>query len=505
MMIQLLRKYSNKRFKLLKTLLSVLAINLVTASLVLGAEKSIPAVKEVTRDAIVKIYTIINKPDYFRPWNTSTKRLSGSGCIISGNRILTNAHVVADQTFLEVRRHGQPQRHKAKVLSVSHEADLALLTVDDKEFFSNVVPLEFGKLAKMQQDVVVYGFPMGGDTLSITKGVVSRIEHHNYTHSSEYFLAAQIDAAINPGNSGGPVLANDRVVGVVMQSYKSADNIGYMVPIPIIEHFLQDIEDGSYDGFPAIGLVVQLMENPDMKRKYGISEDQTGVLVRHIFPGSPAKEMIKKDDVILTIDGHTIADDGTVEFRLKERTSFNYYIDRHQMGEKISLGLLRDSATMEIRLSLSRRTRDFQLVPREQYDQLPRDFIYGGIVFSPLTKNLIKSWGKNWQKKAPQNLMIELSNWPTETRREVVVALQVLASDVNKGYHDISSWIVEEVNGKKFKDFDEFCQLVTTSQARFVTFKDKKGFQIVIDQEKALESHERILQTYQIDVNRSQD
>lgn len=496
-----LRSCGSKRFQLLKTIFVVLAINLVVPDPVLLAGNRSLSPEEAIKDAVVKIYTVINAPDYFRPWNAHISRASGSGCIISGHRILTNAHVVANQAFIEVRRHGQPQRYKAKVLSVAHEVDLALLTVDDKDFFSNVEPLKLGELPKMQHDVLVYGFPMGGDALSVTRGVVSRIEHRQYVHSSEYFLAAQIDAAINPGNSGGPVLADSRVVGVVMQGYRSADNIGYMVPVVIVDHFLRDIQDGSHDGFPGIGMAFQPMENPDVKRKYGMSRDQTGVLVVKIFPGSSAAGALREEDVILTVDGHDVADDGTVEFRPNERTALNYCVQKHQVGEKISLSLLRDSATTEITFNLDRRASDFQLVPNEQYDQLPRYFIYGGIVFSPLTKNLVKTFGKN----APNNLVVELSNWPTETKREVVVALQVLASEVNKGYHGIGGRIVEEVNGRTFKDFDEFYQLVTNSQEPFMTFKDKKGFQIVIDRKKALESNEEILQTYRIDADRSHD
>lgn len=469
-----------------------------------GAENQ----KGENRDAIVKIYTVNSIPDYFNPWRMlTTNNITGSGCIIHGNRILTNAHVVANQTFIQVRRYGQAKRYNARVLSISHEADLALLTVEDESFFSGVVPLKFGPLPETQQEVLVYGFPFGGDSLSVTKGVLSRIEHRNYVHSSHYLLAGQIDAAINPGNSGGPVLVRNRVVGVVMQSHSPgrSENIGYMVPTPVIKHFLKDIEDGRYDGFPKVGLATQKVENPDMKRKYGLSETLTGVVVNHIFLGSPAETIIKKDDILLAVDGHPIGDDGTLEFRPKERTNFTYYVDLHQMGENVNLKVLREGEIKEITLALSKTMNDFLLVPMEQYDQGPRYFIFGGIVFSPLTKNYLKRWGKGWQNKAPKDLIVELSNWTTKEKREIVVATQVLAADINKGYHDFNSWTVTEVNGQTFKDFNEFFNLVTTSEEPFMIFKNRKGFQIVIDREEARESHESILQTYRIKEDRSPD
>ena len=232
------------------TLVTVVFMSIyIMAGTVLGSETSAQLREEQIKDAIVKIYTVFSKPDYFRPWNTYTNRRVGSGCIIKGNRILTNAHVVADRTFVQVRRYGQARQYRAKVLNVSHDADLALLTVTDKAFFLGVTPLEFTELPRMQQEVFVFGFPVGGDNLSVTKGVISRIEHRYYAHSSEYLLAAQIDAAINPGNSGGPVLADGRIVGVVMQMYMGRDNIGYMVPVPVINHFFAISKTDDMTGF----------------------------------------------------------------------------------------------------------------------------------------------------------------------------------------------------------------------------------------------------------------
>jgi len=152
-------------------------------------------------DAIVKIYTVQSHPDYWNPWNVGSPiSLTGSGCILKGRKIMTNAHVVSDGTFIQVRRNGQSKRFTAHVQNVSHESDLALLTVDDSEFFAGSTCLELGDLPAVQQEVSVYGFPVGGDTMSITRGVVSRVEHQSYNHSGVGLLAVQIDAAINPGN-----------------------------------------------------------------------------------------------------------------------------------------------------------------------------------------------------------------------------------------------------------------------------------------------------------------
>lgn len=451
------------------------------------------------RNSIVKIFTVSNKPDYLSPWKLLwNENCTGSGCIIKGERILTNAHVVSNQKFIEVQLFGNPERYNAQVLYVSHEADLALLTVEDKTFFSGIEPFDFGDLPETLQEVLVYGFPTGGDSLSITKGIFSRVVYEGYAHSDYVFIAGQVDAAINPGNSGGPVIVGNKVVGVVMQKYASSevDNIGYMIPTPVIKHFLKDIEDGQYNGFPELGFVAQKMESPSMRQKYGLKQGLTGVSVTHVFWNSAAHDVVKKGDVILAIDGHKIANNATVEFRPKERILYTHYSSMHQLGDKISLKILRDDKIRNIEYRLLQTLKDITLVASKQYDHLPRYFIFGGIVFSPLSKNLICLFDNC--EFATTELLKEEEAFPTKDRQEVVVAIQVLAAEVNKGYHDISSWVVKKINGSEYKDFDTFYELVTNSASQFVVFENEKGEQIIIDREKADESHQSVLATYDI-------
>lgn len=460
------------------------------------------------REAIVKIYSVHNRPNYYNPWTSSgPRRSTGSGCIVEGNRILTNAHVVEDQTFLQVRRNGDSRRVQARVLAVSHEADLALLAVEDESILEGVAPLAYGDLPNTQEEVLVYGFPLGGDTLSITKGVLSRVEHQSYAHSSCDFLAGQLDAAINPGNSGGPVVHNGLLVGVVMQSISQADNIGYMVPMPIIRHFLRDIEDGTYNSFPSTGAVVQSMENPSLKERFGVDPDQTGVLVVRVIPGSPADGVLEVGDTIIEVDGHPVADDGTIEFRSKQRTQVGYLVQLRQVGESIPVSIVRAGQRMDLTLTLHRSMREDWLIPMEQYDVLPSYYIYGGVVFCPLTKNLLKEWGSNWYNSAPKELVARLAtNFRGEDRDELILVLKVLAADVNEGYHEVTNWLVDEVNGEPVRNLRHLVRLVEQDGAHpYVEFKNPNGQILVMDRERVAQSRDEILSTYRIDADRSED
>ena len=190
------------------------------------------------RSQTSQVFTVHSSPNYFMPWQNKPQREStGSGAIIAvpgqlgGRAILTNAHVVADATFVTVRRHGSSVKHSARIVAAGHEADLALLEVADGAFWeapggAAAGPLELGDIPELQESVSVCGFPQGGENLSITQGVVSRVELTQYVHGAAHLLAIQLDAAINPGNSGGPAMRAGRVCGLAFQNLPSADNIG---------------------------------------------------------------------------------------------------------------------------------------------------------------------------------------------------------------------------------------------------------------------------------------
>jgi S1-C subfamily serine protease len=461
------------------------------------------------RPAMVKIFTVQDPPSYQTPWNREGPgHYSGSGCIIRGGRVLTNAHVVSDQTFLQVRRYGQARKHTARVEAVSHDADLALLAVDDPAFANGIAPLDLGDLPEVRQAVAVYGFPEGGDTLSITEGVISRIEHNRYAHSTIELLAAQIDAAVNPGNSGGPVVHKQRVVGVVMQILQDSENIGYMVPVPVIRHFLVDVADGRYDGFPEDGILSQSMENGALRRRHGLGPAETGVLVTWVRPGMPGHGRVHPGDVITAVDGHAVGDDGTVEFRPGERTRADHFTQMHQIGEPLLVSLRRGGRTLTERLPLERPWGTYMLVPRLQYDRPPSYYIYGGLVFSTLTLNYLMTWGEKWENDAPGNLLnLLINDRPAEAGEEAVVLINVLPADLNAGYEASINERIVSVNGRKVRNLVDLVRLVEGDGegGDFVEFRDARGHTMVMDRHEAKARHREILATYVIPADRSPD
>lgn len=446
------------------------------------------------RDSVVKIFVTSNQVDFMKPWQSvGSRSSSGSGCVIAGNHILTNAHVVANSTFIQVRKESSPKKYTAQVAAIGHDCDLAVLTVDDPDFFNDVVPIPFGELPELRDMVTVIGFPLGGDKLSITEGVVSRIEVIPYAQSAQQLLGVQIDAAINPGNSGGPVLRDGKLIGVVMQLMSSSQNIGYMIPMPIVEHFLTDQKDGGYSGFPILGVEYSTTENEALRSFYGLNDDGGGVLIVNILPFSTADGLLQGDDILLAVDGIPIEEDGTFEFRRNERLAFSHLINQKQVGEKMTLTIFRDGQPLNVDRSL---TAAVHLVPPPNMVAQPPYYIYGGLVFTVLTTDLLTSWGDRWWERAPFNFLDYLAGQGrlnADRREQVVVLLDILPDDINVGYTDFSQQVIVSVNEHPFSSFKEFIALIQKNDDDYTVFSVWDGSKIVIPRKDIEKITDKIL------------
>jgi hypothetical protein len=277
-----------------------------------------------------------------------------------------------------------------------------------------------------------------------------------------------------------------------------AENLGYFVPPSIIRHVLTDSADGVNDGFPDLGFRTQTLDSPAAKAAYGLKKNQDGVLVIKVFEDSPAADTFKENDVILKIDKYDIAEDGSIKLSKDLLTDYKHAIDMHHIGEKISVTYSRDGIENTITLEAEKALENYSLVKGDQFDQTPRYFIYGGVLFVPLNMNLLKRWGNDWRRAAPVGLLQMRNEWASPERSEVVVALQVLAADVNLGYHDWRNWVVESLNGRQVRNFDDFAYELENNIQENVVFENRNGYQMVINHSDAERSESSILDQYRI-------
>ncbi len=455
--------------------------------------------------SVVQISVFSRRPNLAQPWQMSPEEsATGSGCVIAGDRILTNAHVVSGQVYLQVRKAGDPKKYAARVEFTAHDSELAVLKVNDPSFYKGTEPLALGALPRQRDRVFAYGFPVGGEDLSVTEGIVSRIEVTDYAHSGRGLLTIQTDAAINPGNSGGPALLEGKLIGITFQYDQEAQSTGYIVPVPIIERFLKDIEDGRYDGVPDLGIRYQALENEALREFAGLGAGETGIRVSTTAFGSSAWGALESGDVLTRVDGVPVADDGSVPLRGKERVLFTHLLAVRQIGEKIRLTVLRKGARVEAEVPL--RTIS-SLAGDPLYDVRPSYLIYGGLVFMPLTRDLLAEGGED---EVPSELRFYLEHGlPSPERRQLILLRKVLPHEVNAGYEGFRDLVIERVNGRAVADMELLLRALSSPQGRFLVVEtdglSSPGGLIVLDARKAEQATGEILKTYGIEADRSED
>ena len=447
-------------------------------------------------NAVVRIETVSTVPNYLLPWqNRTPQSSSGSGVVIAGNQILTNAHNVADSTLITVRKQNEDTLFVAKVKFVDHECDLALLTVDDPAFFSDITPMEFAETPPPQSMVIAAGFPIGGDGLSLTQGIISRIEVRSYAHSDKNLLTAQIDASINPGNSGGPVFFEGKVVGIAFQGSRRGESLGYMIPYEIISHFFDDISDGKVDGFGSLGFLYLPLDNPDTRAFLKMKPDQTGILVRKVYHGT-GDTGLQAGDVILSIDGKKIANNGNIRLADGQPRYFSTVISARQIGETVKVELLRDGKVLTSDMPVQ-KVND-QIEPY-LYDRRPEYFIIGGLVFTRLTYSYLLTFGND---TPPMEMLEKFKGVKDSPDDNVVVLTQVLGDEVNVGYQNLDSMVLASINGKKVHNLREAVKIVESCEDEYITFEFEGDIPVTLNIGKLRAATPKILDRYHIPADR---
>lgn len=456
---------------------------------------------------VVRIQVSDQTPDYRSPWNAG--RVSGgigSGFILEvpgrGRRILTNAHVVSNARFITVTREGVNHPFRARVEFIGHDCDLAMVAVEDPAFFEGTRPLPLGGIPPVESAVSVYGYPLGGERISVTRGIVSRIDSELYTHSGvDSHLAIQIDAAINPGNSGGPVLQEGKVVGVAFQGYSGdvAQNVGFMIPTPVINRFLQDLSKGSYTGYTDLSIAISPLLSPTARKALRVPVENAGVLVTDVHEKGSASGFLRKDDVLLAIDGHPIACDGRVDLD-GESVDMTEVVERKFDGEKVRFDVLRNGERISVGFPLT-GTWPFRMQSRA-YDTSPRYLLHGGLLFQPLDRNLVESMGsgdlrirRTFEDFVEQHLYLK--------RPEYVVLSRILPDPVNADCDGLRTGIVDTINGVPIRSLEDAASAFDLPAEHDVIMLEGIGLPIVLKRSEVLLAKPRIMKSYGIASDRN--
>ncbi|XP_019090130.1 PREDICTED: putative protease Do-like 11, mitochondrial [Camelina sativa] len=421
-------------------------------------EESCP-IDELILDSVVEVSSTSTVYSKSKPWETLDEKSSkGSGFVIAGKKILTNAHVVRamnDHTSVNVKKHGSPINYKAKVQKISHECDLAILKIDSDKFWDGMNPLKLGDIPPLGEVVSVVGYLKGGENICVTKGLVLRVETKKYDHSDKDLLSIQIDASIDHGNTGGPVIMGNKVVGVAYAFY-STKNSGFVIPTPIIKHFITGVQESrQYSGFGSLDLSYQSPENVHIRNHYKMSPEMIG------------------------------RNDEKVPFQNKNRINFSHLVS----CEKALVKVLRKGKEHEYNITLKPVKPNVKV---QQFYNLPSYYIFGVFVFVPLTKAYFDEYGLSGCKCALYDTYIKAGE------HQLVIISQILDDDINKEYQSLEDLQVKNVNRVKIKNLKHLCELVekcSTKDLRFVLEDDNV---MVLNTESARKATLKIMERHKI-------
>lgn len=407
--------------------------------------KTAPTAAEIYR-SVVRIEVATQTPNYAAPWNVG--RFSGgigTGFLIGPNQFLTNAHVVSNGQRYLITIYGSPEQYQAKVDFIAHDCDLAILSVEDFAPFEKLPVFSIGQaVPALESQVRVIGYPIGGERLSVTRGVVSRIDFQPYSHSrADSHLVVQIDAAINPGNSGGPVLQDNQVIGVAFQGLTQADNTGYIIPTPVVNRFLKDIKDGKYDEYTDLGLTEFPLINPAMREALQLPNNGLGVLVTNVTPTSSCDGLVKPGDVLMSIDDHPVDANGSILIE-GEKVNMHEIVERKFAGDSVKLRVQRGRASMDITVTLKSlpQARMYAI----KYEEKPRYIVFAGLLFQPLDTNLFAT--ASFRDVTVRRMYSDyVSKGLFQKYQDIVILTDFLADELNSSLPPYKGKVVESING----------------------------------------------------------
>ena len=458
-----------------------------------AANEPSAAIAHEAENAVVKVFATMRRPDVSRPWSKAPPiEATGSGVVIEGKRILTNAHVVTYASQLQVQGHQAGDKMSASVVAVAPGIDLAVLKLDDESFFDKRPPLpRASELPQIKDAVLAYGYPMGGTSMSITRGIVSRIEFVPYVLTTGG-LRIQIDAALNPGNSGGPAISDNKMIGLAFSVLQNAENIGYIIPNEEIELFLKGLANGSYDGKPGMYDELQTLENPALRGFLKLDNSVKGMIVHRPDEDSRAYPL-QQWDVITRIADTSIDDEGMVSIRDNLRVSFRYLIQKKARDGTVPLTVVRAGQTRQIQMPVPRHR---PLLIDSLYGTYPSYFILGPVVFERASMEALQLVRSHSQAVVGSPLLSRLGDRPDPEREElVIIPAPLFPHALSKGYSDPTGSVVRSINGTPVKSLAHLVALLRDLKDEYVTvdFDNRASEALVFPRAQLIASSESIL------------
>jgi hypothetical protein len=452
---------------------------------------------------VVNIVVTSQRYDYGSPWQKGEiTRANITGCVLEGRRILTSAYALSGSVLIEVMKRGEPKKYTAEVIIKDFYCGIAILRVPDDSFFDGLTPVAFSPGGRLFGETArVYKW----DAMTNLKEFTAELNKSSirFYEPNCGVLMHQLSTVMNEGGNGEPIFVKGKLVGIATGLSGETKTL-FAIASDVIERMLKDLADGSYAGVPFFWSdSVDMQSDENSKEYFGMQKDESGVMITEIPPISSGGEVLKKNDIILSINGTTIDDNGMYE---SDRYGKLYYYGIIQLnkfvGDVISMKILRDKKKIDVQFKLKPVPGDCCVIPLISNDRAPNYYVFGGLVFQELTMGYLESWGSDWKKKGDKRMLYYYDSVKSMsvqgTPARVVILNRVLADRVNKGYHYMSNQILKKANGMDVLNISHLKSIIQGSSNKFAVFDFVGDSSIVLDKKSVLASERELLKKYNI-------
>jgi S1-C subfamily serine protease len=416
----------------------------------------------ITTNSLLKVNVTYQMHNLQIPWQKeSAGGRRGLGVVLPKNRVLVTAQMVADSTYIELELPESGQKLAAKVEAVDYEANLALIAPNspakEKDFFAGLTGVQVDTTARIGDTLSVWQTGRVGD-LIVTPMRISKVMTQGYFVENAAFLVYEATGIIRSESNSFtlPIVKGGKLAALLLR-YDSKNQVATLLPAPIIAHFLEDVEDGKYEGFPSLGIEFQVTMDEQFREYLGLKNGAPGVFISKVMKGGSAdKAGVLAGDIMTYVNGLAIDSRGDYQDPQFGAVSASHLIrGRAFVGDDVEIRVMRDGKEIILKSQLTRKMPDDYLVRPYLFDHGPKYILSGGVLFQELTSPYLASFGGEQRGGAILRLQ-RIASHPEEFekdgRKKVVFIGAILPTASTQGYERMSGQVVLEVNGKKITE-----------------------------------------------------
>jgi hypothetical protein len=462
-----------KPFSYLSCLLALLALLPLAATTSALAKKSDAADSgDFSWDnSIIQIEVTSKAYDYIQPWARSEQKVYKSGVVVDGHQIITTADGLADQTLIRLKKQGAGLFSLGTVAWIDYQANLAVITTDEKDFWTGLQPARLADPAPISGEVRIQRWE--DDHLDNHQGEIERMFVDDSALSFVSVPVLRIDTTLPSAGYSEAVTVGNKLAALT--SAGEGDSV-LAIPSTFIASILKARAAKTYTGLGYFDFTWDQVQNPLCLDYLKLPGPARGVVIKETGLKPGLASVVKPRDVLLQIDGFDIDAEGNYRDPDYKKLSLENLSSRGKWaGADCKFKIWRDGKEMDITYKLPKAEFSDNLVPNQSFDKDPEYVLAGGFVFVPLTNAYLRSWGPSWRQRAPFRLFYYNMDKVTPERPQRVVLSQVLPDEVNIGYEGLRNTVVDEINGIKIKQISDVITALKTPVNGYDVFKFVAG------------------------------